>query len=239
MKLNSILALGCAVSLLGTGTSHASITIAQWTFETSVPATSGPFDPEVGGGSALGSHASSSTYSSTAGNGSSHSFSVNNWAVGDYWEFTVSTLNYSEITLSWDQTSSNTGPRDYKLAYSTDGSLFTDFATYIVLSYASPNPAWSSSTTHSEYNLFADLSAITTLNNQANIYFRLIDNSTTSANGGTVGSSGTDRVDNFIVSGTPAAAAVPEPSTCVAGALLLLPLGLSAFTVRRYCRHTA
>ena len=238
MKLNSILALGCALSLFGTGTSHASITIAQWTFESSAPTNAGPYAPESGSGSALGSHASSSVvYSSPTGNGSSESFSATYWAVGDYWEFTVSTLNYSGITLSWDQTSSNTGPRDYKLAYSTDGSLFTDFATYIVLANASPS--WNSTTSSSHYNLSADLSTITALNNQPNIYFLLIDNSTTSANGGTVATGGTDRVDNFTVFGTPAVAAVPEPSTCVAGALLLLPLGLSAFTVRRYCRHNA
>ncbi len=240
MKLNSILALGCAVSLLGTGTSHASITIAQWTFESSAPTNAGPYAPESGSGSALGSHASSSVvYSSPTGNGSSESFSATYWAVGDYWEFTVSTLNYSGITLSWDQTSSNTGPKDYKLAYSTDGSLFTDFATYIVLANASPNPTWSPSTTHSEYSLSADLSAITALNNQANIYFRLIDNSTTSANGGTVATGGTDRVDNFTVFGTPAVAAVPEPSTYVAGALLLLPFGVSAIRTLRHRRKTA
>src|ERR1700742_1621680 len=53
---------------------HASI-IADWTFETSQPVTAGPYSPEIGAGSASGSHAGASTYSTPAGNGSAHSYS--------------------------------------------------------------------------------------------------------------------------------------------------------------------
>ena len=74
-----------------------------------------------------------------------------------------------------------------------------------------PSPdVWNSTTPVSAANTSRDLSAITALDNQANVYFRLIDNSTTSANGGTVAAAGTDRVDNFTISGTaiPAAPSV-------------------------------
>ena len=81
-------------------------TIAQWTFETSLPATAGPFSPEVGAGSASGSHAGAAVYSSPSGNGFSHSFSANTWAVGDFWQFSASTATYSGIQLDWDQVSS-------------------------------------------------------------------------------------------------------------------------------------
>lgn len=233
MKSQLILALGCAASFAGIGLGRASI-IAQWTFETSVPTTSGPYSPETGSGLALGTHANSSAaYSNPAGNGSYQSFSVNNWGVDDYWQFSVSTLNYSGITLSWDQTSSSTGPRDFQLAYSTDGLTFTDFGS----PYNVAAISWVSGSAKTSSSFSADITAVTTLNNQANVYFRLTDVSTISANGGTVGTTGADRIDNFTVCGTPAGAAVPEPSTCLAGALLLLPLGVSAIRVLRKRRQ--
>jgi len=216
----SLLAL---IGVLGiAGNCHAAINIADWTFETSAPTTAGPFSPEIGSGSASGSHAGTTTYSSPAGNGSAHSFSSTAWAVGDYYQFQVSTHGNSGIALSWDQTSSNTGPRDYLLKYSTDGVNFTAFGSgYSVLANASPNTPWSSSgMPNTAYSFSQDLSSITALNNQDTVYFRLVDNSTTSANGGAVASAGTDRVDNFIVS------AVPEPAHWGLGAAVGL-LGLS------------
>jgi hypothetical protein len=103
----------------------ANTILADWTFETSQPAatdstTAGPYAAESGvygsSSKASGNHAGSATdYSSPAGNGSSHSFSANTWAVGDYWQFQGSSTGYQDITLSFDQTSSNTGPRDFKV----------------------------------------------------------------------------------------------------------------------------
>jgi hypothetical protein len=58
------------------------------------------------------------------------------------------------------------------------------------------------------------------LNNAPNVYFRLYDDSTTAAGGGTVTTAGTDRVDNFSVT------VVPEASTFalagLGGAVLLI-----------------
>jgi hypothetical protein len=180
--------------------SHAQ-TIAQWTFETSVPATAGPFSPEVGSGSATGSHAGAATFSSPAGNGSSHSFSANTWATGDYYQFQVSTVGFSNIGISYDQTSSNTGPKFWDLQYSTDGVSFTTFVSqYTVLANAAPNNTWSAGTPHPEFGFSDDLSSVAALNNAANVYFRITEDSgTTSANGGTLAPAGTDRVDNFTV----------------------------------------
>ncbi len=205
--------------------------LTKWTFETSQPVTAGPFSPEIGSGSALGFHSGNggtTTYSTPAGNGSSHSFSANGWAVGDYYQFQTSTLGDSgALSVSFDQTSSNTGPGQYQFGYSTDGVNFTSLGgVYTVLANAAPNAPWNATTSSSAYTLTYDLSSIVGgLDNQNNVYFRLTDAGTTSANGGVVAVAGTDRVDNFTLSMT----AAPEPSTMALGLLGgLAVLGLRA-----------
>ncbi len=59
----------------------------------------------------------------------------------------MSTLGESSITLSWDQTSSNTGPKDFVLQYSTDGTTFNNVLDYSVLANATPNTPWTSGRT--------------------------------------------------------------------------------------------
>jgi len=208
-----------AVAAFCTASSAMAGTIADWTFETSQPATAGPFVPEVGLGSALGSHAGASTYSSPSGNGSAHSFSSNVWAVGDYYQFQVSTLGQSQIGLVFDQTSSGTGPRDFKVQYSTNGVTFTDtgFTTQAPVNGA-PNVAWSAGAgEQSLYRRFVDLSTNSAVENQPTLFLRIVDTSTVSSNGGAVATAGTDRVDNVQV-----LSQVPEPCS------LLLALGCIA-----------
>ncbi|MDB6125267.1 MAG: Endonuclease/exonuclease/phosphatase [Pedosphaera sp.] len=205
---STLLAVSC-LSVIPVGAQ----TITQWTFESSVPAGTGAaigsIAAENGVGTASGLHASAATtYSSPAGNGSTHSFSANTWATGDYFQFQSSTVGFSNISLSFDQTSSGTGPKFFDLAYSTDGSTFTTFVSQnTVLANSSPN-AWSVGTAVPAANFYYDLSSVAALNNASSVYFRLIENSgTTSASGGVLGTGGTDRVDNFTL------AVVPEPST--------------------------
>lgn len=205
--------------MVGTVSAQAVI-IANWTFETSVPTTAGPHAAEVGVGLATGLHASgSTTYSNPVGNGSGESFSSNNWGIGDYYQFRVSTLGpLAGVQVSWDQTSSGTGPRDFQLQYSTNGFTYTNFGSVYAVgpaswtSVGSPNLA-------SAYS--ADLSSIAALDNQVDVYVRLTNTTTVSANGGTVAGGGSNRVDNVIISATP----VPEPFTM---ALAVAGLGLAA-----------
>ena len=114
-------------------------TIASWSFE-GVTTTNTGMDPVISAGSAqadagaltAGSafgahHASSSTvWSNPAGNGSTKSLSATNWSVGDYFQFLFSTTGYNQIWIRCDQTGSNAGPRNFKVQYSTDGSVFID-----------------------------------------------------------------------------------------------------------------
>jgi hypothetical protein len=232
------LALVAVAANLASTTAIAA-TVAQWTFEApNTPADANnvatypnAIAPAVGAGNAGGVHASASTvWSTPAGNGSNESFSSNNWAIGDYYQFTTSTAGFFDLKLAWDQTSSNTGPRDFKLAYSTDGTTFVDFASYSVLANASPNPAWNPSTGSPLYAVNQDLSNVSVLDNQTSVFFRLVVTSTVSANGGALAAAGTGRVDNFSVMATP----VPEPETY---ALLLAGLGLVGRAVSRRRKH--
>lgn len=197
-------------TLLFTQISQAD-TLAQWTFELNPPADLTDsasilgIAADVGTGTASALHASAATdWTTPAGNGSANSLSANTWAVGDYFQFSLSSVGYSGISVSFDQTGSNTGPKDYYLAYSTDGSSFTLFGNYSLV-----NGSWTSGApTLLPTSYSFDLSSITALNDAASIYFRLVNATTVSISGGTVATGGTDRVDNFTVMAAP----VPEPS---------------------------
>ena len=198
--------------------------LSQWTFETSPPAdltdstTISGIAADFGAGIASGVHAGAlSDWTTPVGNGSANSLSVNTWTVGDYFQFQLSTIGFTGIGISFDQTSSGTGPRDFDFAYSTDGSVFTTFSSYSVLpNGVAPNASWNGTISNPAYSFAFDLSGVSAIDEQASVYFRLINSSTVSASGGIVGAAGTDRVDNFTVYSP-----VPEPSTAA-----LLGLGL-------------
>jgi hypothetical protein len=198
--------------------------ITQWTFETSSTAIGGTSNhidniaPETGSGLASEVHASASTvWSSPAGNFSSHSLSANNWSSGDYYQFQTSTIGFSGISVQYDQTGSSTGPRDFSLSYSLDGSSFTTVGSLytVLLNGGAPNPAWGAATGSSAYTFSYDLSGVSALDNASSVFFRVTDGSTTSIGGGTVATTGTDRIDNFTVFVAP----IPEPSTVALGIL--------------------
>jgi len=231
MKTKFVICLTFAVITFG-----ARAIPTTWTFETSAPESAGPHAAEIGDGYASGYHAGNAVYSHPVGNGSATSFSSTVWSVGDYYQFTLSSAGYQDIRVSWDQASSNTGPRDFGFFWSTDEVNYLQFGgNYQVNANASPNPAWSKTTPYPLYSYSLDLGYLTALNDATTISFRLIMMSTVSANGGTVGPSGTDRVDNFKVEMTRIpSSAVPDTGTTVW--LLALPLiVLGLVRHRRLC----
>lgn len=223
MKTLAALLLVCAVA-----TGASADIIANWTYEVNTPpdaidSTAGPVTAADAGVNAAvsfssGLHAGAATdWSTPAGNGSPNSYSSNTWAIGDYYQFSTSTLGYYSITFGWDQTRSGTGPTTFDLAWSTDGTNFTTLVDdYTVLANADPPGFWSSGTYHPEYT-FAPVAAPAAVENQATVYFRLINQVAPGGAGGTC------RVDNIVIEGI-----VPEPTS-----LALLALGAIAALRRR------
>jgi hypothetical protein len=199
-------------------------TLVQFTFESSSPAASTAagvwitnIPAELGTGTASAWHQGDCVYASPAGNNSHHSFSATNWTVGDFWQFACSSIGASNLTVGFDQVASGTGPANFQLQYSTDGSTFFNYGLPYTVQrnggLTDTNPAyWSGLVSHTNTHYFVDLSSVTALNNQTTIWFRLTDANSTSTSGGTVMPYGTVRVDNFEVGGSVGSACVIWPN---------------------------
>ncbi len=223
--MKKIVSLSFVLAVLSLTAAKADV-IADWTFQTSAStnniigaglatgSTQSGVLADIGTGTANAFHATAATaWSIPSGNGSSNSWSANNWNLGDYFQFSVSTTGFQNIIVSYDQTGSATGPGHFNFEYSTDGSTFTPVGSiYNLVSTPSWNPNTASGAATESFSY--DLSLITALNNLPVVYFRIVDQSATTGgaiNAGNIGTAGTDRVDNFLV------ATVPEPASLALG----------------------
>ncbi len=143
-----------------------------------------------------------------------------------YYQFTINSTNFSGLSVSYDQTGSSTGPRDFALQYSTTGASGT-FTTLAGSAYQLTGTSFSATTANAALTHTFDLSSIVGLNANANDVFRIVVQDTTSISGSTFAAGGTDRVDNFTLSGTAAGGTVPEPTTVLGGALAVGAFGWS------------
>lgn len=121
---------------------------------------------------------------------------------GRHLTFNISTLGFSNIVVSFATQGTSTGFNSNQFQYSLDGITFVNFG----LPYT-PAAAFGSTP------MVFTLASIVGLNDNPNAAFRIIFNGATSA-------TGTNRIDNFVVEGTPPG--IPEPATAV-----LLITGLS------------
>jgi hypothetical protein len=217
-RVGHFIVLSLVILTLGF-TTFGQTTTASWGFQGvaisgtgTAPTVTGSTAADAGaltaGSAFTGFHAAAAAaWSNPAGNGSTQSFSSNNWAIGDYYQFQFATTGYTGISIVWDQIGSGTGPRDFKVQYSTDGTNFTDAtgtnSTYLVLNA----PAFNSTTGVTDHTRTLDLTGVTALNNKAAVYIRLVCTSTINTNGGAVATTGTGRVDNFTARGTASTAA--------------------------------
>ena len=117
--------------------------------------------------------------------------------------FNVSTLGFSNIVVSFATQGTSTGFNSNQFQYSLDGTTFVDFG-----SPYTPASAFGS------VPLVFSLGSIIGLDDNPNAAFRIVFNGATS-------STGTNRLDNFVVEGT-APQSVPEPMSAI-----LLLSGLS------------
>jgi hypothetical protein len=111
--------------------------------------------------------------------------------------FSVSTLGFTDIVVSFATQGTSTGFTSNQFQYSLDGITFTDFGAPYV-------PA----TTFGAVPVVFTLSSIAGLNNNPNAAFRIVFNGATS-------STGNNRIDNIVVEGTATTTTIPEPSTAV------------------------
>ncbi len=160
-------------------------TLANWNFEAEnlIPST------DITSSAVLSASNSDGTQNFTTGNPSTgKALHYNDWDAGDYFEVTLNTLGYKDIVLKFDeQRSALTGPVEFKMQYSTDGSNFTDLAS------STTNTSASFTTNPMHTYTFSSLTA---LNNISNAKFRIFVTQNASA------TSGTWRIDNLMVEGT-------------------------------------
>ena len=226
--MKSLSSLLIASTLIATASAASADVIAGWTMPTAVAAATTGSNYTYGaadlgaltsGTSLSGFHAAAATtWSSPTGNGSTYSLSSNNWATGDYYQVSMATTGYSDISVSWDQTRSGTGPSSFSLSMSTDGgaNFTTLLASYTVVQ------AGLAGTGTTSWNAVTNQTGFTTTTiigisaaNKGNIMLRFSSLSTTAA-------AGTNRVDNISVTG----AMIPAP-----GAVALI--GLAGLISRR------
>lgn len=121
---------------------------------------------------------------------------TNAWSGGSgskYWEVSFETTGFANMSLSSAQMSSGTGPRDFKVQYKIGtGGTYTDVPnTSITVGDTSTN--W--------IGTLMDVSLPVACDDQPLIYLRWIMTSNSGVNGSNVGTSGTSRIDNVIVTG--------------------------------------
>lgn len=215
-------ALLAALALLSLHLTARAALLASFTLEHSQPTSFGPFPAESGLHAATSfasiSHADAlATHSIPTGNGSHNAWSSNFWRLNDAYLFHTSSSGFESLTISFDQTRSSTGPRNFRLDFTLDGTLWTPITTYVVSALP-----WSP-TTWLPASSFGPFPLPTLADNQPSLTLRLLNTTTGSA------PSGTNTIDNIHLSATPIQP-IPEPTTPLT---LLAAASLTTLSRRR------
>lgn len=110
-----------------------------------------------------------------------------NGSGGKFWEININTEGFTNLHMSFDQRSSATGPRDFKIQYKVGAGSWIDAGLNVKIP-ALANDQWGA-----PYSL----SLPTACDNQSSVSIRWIMTSNTSTNGATVVDAGTSGIDNI------------------------------------------
>lgn len=242
--VKSLLGLALA-SVVGFFSSASAATLTQWNFNSVTPdanTATGILTPNIGSGSASLVGGTTSTFASGDASGGSTDPALGDdsaWNLttfasagtenkGRGAQFSVSTVGFEDIIISFDQRLSNTAANTWRFQYTLDGNSYTDSTQFTFTPAATlTGDVWYN-------NRSVDLSAITGADNNANFGFRIVaefDPNTgdylAARSTSTYGTSGTSRFDMVTISAT----AVPEP-TAYAAIVSLVCSGI-ALQIRR------
>ncbi|WP_341942026.1 glycosyl hydrolase family 8 [Microbacterium sp. LWH10-1.2] len=123
------------------------------------------------------------------------------------WVVALDTRGYADLTLTSQQRSSGSGPRDFAVQVSTDGqSTWQDV----------PGGAVTVGTDFASGGSVASLPLPASAADRADVAIRWVVTSTTSASGSTVGATGSSRIRDISVSGTSTGTPVERPTVATA-----------------------
>ena len=128
---------------------------------------------------------------------------ITGWSMGAYWEFTIDTTDYEDITFTVKNQSSNTGPRDWELQYSIDNGN-----SYESIEGSAIESANSLGERYSNFLLPIEVE------NQSQVKIRMVVTSDDRASGsGTIADTGTSRIGDVSFKGvyTGEPIVTPEP----------------------------
>ncbi|WP_282937315.1 DUF4350 domain-containing protein [Paenibacillus sp. RC67] len=196
----AVLLLTASVLQGGLVYAAASDTVAGWTF--SGTGTASSFTATSGSATNV-SNAKLTISGGRSGTYSGSTIYTAGWNVADgYWQAQLNTQGYTGLNVAFKSYGTGTGPKDFKLQYSLDGTSFEDV----------PNATFVQETS-SASNTFTLPSSV---DNKANVYIRWLNYTTTSINDGTIGNTGTSRMADIVFTGVPSdnqgGGGTPDPS---------------------------
>lgn len=245
--LAAAFAAGLIPAMQRTGGEANAATIAGFTFE-ALPTTgatvtsSYSYAADILGGTVTMSRPGTAGSINSVGGNPGKALTGNNMAGGSY-TFGFAIDDMESLAISFDMTGSGTGPRDFQVLYSLDGSTFVSFTSFALSLMTVTATATSNSTVTGTLSGFASASSATAWNwafsapaafsdsitgvaGQSG-YLRILQSGTGAINpASTIGSGGTNRIDNVYITASPVA--VPEPA---AGSIVTL--AAAALAARR------
>jgi hypothetical protein len=205
------------VALATSTVMFAQTTITQWNFDGSTnAATTGAGTASIlvatGAPSFPGGNPGSGKAWSTSG------FPAQGTGSGTAgFQFTSSTANYTNISVSVDITGSGTGSKYFQMQYTTDGTSWTNIGAATAIGQTGSPTTW--------VTLTNTLPA--SADNNANFGFRVLsvfdpaNNATYTPNGSAnYAAAGTSRVDNVTISGTSSSLAVIDAKNAKSGSFI-------------------